>query len=285
MSCACSSSSATGFGPAFWVPAGTTAAFILETLAGPTAPGVDLTGATPYLRIRTSPTATTVELEALIGDGLTWLDQLAGVLQWDVLPADFASAAYTAGTPWYYEFGYALADGSVYIPDQGIGELYLDKVRPATGPSGLQLAWMPFLRARAVGPASSPVPTYASTAYVQAAIAAIFTREALANDGTGNTTITLPAGSRHHTVDLVFTGAAGTRTVILATTGAAAGDVSMLNYAIPATAGIVIELRNATAGGTLLDTLTSDASGDDATLVSTYSGTVWGQPSSLYPSN
>lgn len=284
MHCACSSDSASGYGPAIWAPAGTTASIVLETLAAPTAPGVDLTGAAPYLRVRTSPTATDTKLDCSIADGLVWLDQLAGVLRWDIIPADFSGAGYTSGTPWYYEFGYILADGSAYIPDQGVGLLYLDKVRPATGPYGLLIAWMPFLRMRAVGPDGSPVPIYASTAYVEAALLALLTRDDEAN-ASGDTTITLPAGSRHHTVDLVFTGVAGTRRVILDTAGAEEGDVIRLNYTLPATADIVVELRNATAGGTLLDTLTTDTSGDDASLVSTYSGTAWVCSPALYPSN
>ncbi len=288
MSCACSSATSTGLGPAFWVPAGTSARFILETLAAATSPGLDLTGATLYLRIRTSITGSTTELEATIGDGLTWLDQELGVFIWDILPADFAAAAYTPGTPWYYEFGYTLADGSAYIPEAGIGELYLDKVRPATGATGLQIAWMPYLRARAVGPDGSPTPIYASTAYVTAAIEAaldaLFTRTSAANS-TGNTTITLPAGSRHHAVDLVFTGAPGTRIVVADTAGAITGDVLVLDYTLPATSDIVVELRDATAAGTLLDTLTTDASADSACIRLTYSGTVWQLNSALYPAN
>lgn len=285
MTCACSSSSPTGYGPAYWVKAGTSARFLLETLAAPTAPGIDLTDAEPYLNILKSPTSETPELECTIGDGLTWSDQAAGVLFWDIVPADFpVTNGYVPGTPWYYEFGYELADGSIYIPDQGIGELYLDKVRPECGVNGLQIAWSPFLRARAVGPDGSDTPAYASTAYVEAAITAAFTRDDEAN-ASGNTTITLPAGSRHHVADIVFSGSAGTRVVIADTTGAIAGDVLRLNYTLPATASIVVELRNATAGGTLLDTLTTDTSADPATLVATYSGTAWVLSSAQYPSN
>jgi hypothetical protein len=285
MTCACSSTSANGYGPAYWVKAGTSARFILEALAAPTAPGIDLTDAEPFLVVRESPSATTAKLECAIDDGLTWSDQAAGVLFWDIVPTDFpTSNGYVPGTPWYYEFGYELADGSIYIPDQGIGELYLDKVRPDCGVGGLQIAWSPFLRARAVSPDGTHTPTYASTAYVDAAIVAAFTRDDEAN-ATGNTTITLPAGSRHHVVDLVFSGSAGTRVVIADTTGAIAGDVLRLNYTLPATASIVVELRNATAGGTLLDTLTTDTSAEPATLVATYSGTAWVLSNAQYPSN
>jgi len=50
-------------------------------------------------------------------------------------------------------------------------------------------------------------------------------------------------------------------------------------------AGIVIELRNATTGGTLIDTLTTDASGDPAEVTIEYSGTAWSLLFAQYPSN
>lgn len=112
-----------------------------------------------------------------------------------------------------------------------------------------------------------------------------FTRASAANDGTGSTTITLPAASRHHAVDLVFTGAPGTRIIVADTAGAITGDVLVLDYTLPATPDIVVELRNATAGGTLLDTLTTDATADSACIRLTYSGTVWQLNSALYPAN
>lgn len=114
--------------------------------------------------------------------------------------------------------------------------------------------------------------------------AAIVQRASAANS-TGDTTITFPAGCRVLTVDMVFTGAAGTRILVADTSGLTGGEILRLDYTLPATAGIVVELRNATTGGTLLDTLTTDATGDSAFVELTYSGTVFQFNRAQYPAN
>lgn len=120
---------------------------------------------------------------------------------------------------------------------------------------------------------------------ISATVAALLDRGNATNDGSAPTIVTIPAGTRVYTLDLVFTGAAGARTVILDLADRQAGDRLTLDYALPATAGLVIELRNATAGGTILDTLTTDASGDPACIELTYAGSAWDADSALYPSN
>lgn len=112
---------------------------------------------------------------------------------------------------------------------------------------------------------------------------------ATATNSTGNTTVTVPAAApvanAIYTHKTTFSGSAGTRIMILATTNATAGEMVNLVYDLPATASIVIETRNATSGGTLLDTITTDASGDNACVKAFYTGSAWQLLSAQYPSN
>lgn len=133
-------------------------------------------------------------------------------------------------------------------------------------------------------PSTTPDIPYATEAFVTTAVAEAFTTEDVANS-TGNTTITIPAGSHHHTVQATITGSAGTRIFILATTNADAGAVISIAYLLSTTPSIVIESRNATSGGTLLDTITTDSSGDDATVDFYYTGSAWRLLGAVYPSN
>jgi len=114
-----------------------------------------------------------------------------------------------------------------------------------------------------------------------AARVAMFQATSFTNN-TGNTTIMVPAGCKHLTVFGTFTGAAGTRNIILDLTNASSGCKVTLNLGLPATAAIVLSFRNATAGGTELDTLTTDTSGDDAVIEFGFT-TVWNKTHSQYP--
>lgn len=104
--------------------------------------------------------------------------------------------------------------------------------------------------------------------------------EAISNS-TGNFTVT-PVFPNHLAVVNV-TGSAGTRVVILDLTGQIAGDMARFRFNLPATAAIVIEIRNATSGGTLLFTLTTDGSGDDWVAECYFDGTAWQKYNNTYP--
>ena len=82
-----------------------------------------------------------------------------------------------------------------------------------------------------------------------------------ASAAAGNTAIT-PASGNVIAVGTI-TGAAGTRTFALDVTGRSDGDILFLRFQQPATASIIEEVRNATAGGTLLYSYTTDGSGTD----------------------
>jgi len=114
-----------------------------------------------------------------------------------------------------------------------------------------------------------------------AADAAQFQSAAVANS-TGDTTITVPAGCDSYTVFLTITGVASTRNIALALTNAAAGCRVVVNMILPATDAIVVNFRSATVGGTILDTITTDTSGDGASAEFGFT-TVWNKLQSLYP--
>lgn len=69
-------------------------------------------------------------------------------------------------------------------------------------------------------------------------------------NNSGNTTLT--PTQPNYSYGLTFTGAAGNRIIILATAGRSAGDKIFLDITFPATSGLVVSVRNATSGGTLL---------------------------------
>ena len=103
-------------------------------------------------------------------------------------------------------------------------------------------------------------------------------------NSTGNTTVAPHACALQHTEVITFTGSAGTRIVIIDVaqsplSGARAG----LRLALPATAAIIIEVRNATSGGSLLASLETDGSGSAATLEFYYNGSAWALLTAIYP--
>ena len=106
--------------------------------------------------------------------------------------------------------------------------------------------------------------------------------EAVANS-TGNTTVT-PASNVYHQTEVVnVSGSTRTSVIILATTTRATGDRLSLRLNLPATAAITMEVRNATAAGTLLTSITTDGSGDDAAIDYVYDGSAWSSLRATYP--
>jgi len=104
------------------------------------------------------------------------------------------------------------------------------------------------------------------------------------SNSSGNTTVSPGVLAAMHTEAITFTGSAGTRVVILDTaTSPADGTVARLRLNLPATASIVVEVRNATSGGTLLASVETDGSGSDAFLSFTYTGSAWSLDFATYP--
>lgn len=125
--------------------------------------------------------------------------------------------------------------------------------------------------------AGADKPTLATTADLAAAVlgAGNFTREALSSSAAGNTNVTVPSGSKHHIAIIDVTGVASTRTLALPTTYATAGAIAILSIRPDTTPSNVIEIRNATSGGTLLETITTGDSGRPYLVAVEYTGAAW----------
>ena len=104
-------------------------------------------------------------------------------------------------------------------------------------------------------------------------------------NNSGNTTLTPNVLALQHTHRVTF-GGAGSTTRILILDAAQAylpGARLLLDLQLPATAAITVEVRNATAGGTLLETVLTDTSGDNATIELIWTGTAWQRYRTTYP--
>lgn len=125
--------------------------------------------------------------------------------------------------------------------------------------------------------AGANAPNLVTQAQLAAAVLGLnnFTQETLSSSATGNTNVTPGSTSRHHAAVIAITGAAGTRTFSLLTASRVAGDVVILRFNNPATAGIVLEVHNATSGGTLLATTTTVGSSRPIFMLFEYSGSAW----------
>jgi len=113
---------------------------------------------------------------------------------------------------------------------------------------------------------------------------------ATATNNSGNTTVT--PTQPNYSLGLTVGGAARTSIFILDIAGRTAGDRLRLALTLPATAAIVLEVRNATSGGTLLlpvesyatQDLTTDGSLLSATWDFVYTGSAWKYELSSLPS-
>lgn len=96
-------------------------------------------------------------------------------------------------------------------------------------------------------------------------------------NSTGDTTITPGVLCLEHTEVTTVTGSGSTtRVMVLATSNSpVAGARIRHRLALPATAEITIEWRNATSGGTLITSALTDGSGDDLVAEFYFDGTAW----------
>lgn len=106
-------------------------------------------------------------------------------------------------------------------------------------------------------------------------------------NASGNTTVSPAACAATHTEVITFSGSGSTtRVIVLATANSPfAGARVTVRCALPATAAITLEFRDATSGGTLVTSLVTDASGDDATLEFCFDGSAWVFLRAAYPAN
>lgn len=131
----------------------------------------------------------------------------------------------------------------------------------------------------------SPAANYLTAAEIAAAYVARSAPTLTAtSSAAGTTTFTPPSTQKDSLAVLTVTGSGSTtRTVVLAATGRVDGDTLRLRLVLPATAGIVVDVRDATEGGTQLFSLTTDDSGDSAVLEFYHTGSAWARWSYRYP--
>lgn len=100
---------------------------------------------------------------------------------------------------------------------------------------------------------------------------------AASSNSSGNTTITVDDATGSFVAVTAVTGSGSTtRIMILATSGSPVAGARILHrVTLPATAAITLEWRNATSDGTLLTSLLTDGSGDDAVAEFYFDGTDW----------
>ena len=108
--------------------------------------------------------------------------------------------------------------------------------------------------------------------------------EAISFSSAGNTDVTPAVNSASHGVIASVTagGGAFTRTVSLLVANSSAGDRCVINFTMPASTNPLIEVRNATSGGTLLCTITGEAGGDDLCAEFLFDGSAWQPLSASY---
>ena len=98
-------------------------------------------------------------------------------------------------------------------------------------------------------------------------------------------TTTLAPATPIHTELLDATGAAaGTYVIVIPTASAVAGDIVKIRANVPATAAVIFDIRNGTAGGTQLFSYSTDGSGtDNGYFELVFDGTNWTRVSNVVP--
>lgn len=105
-------------------------------------------------------------------------------------------------------------------------------------------------------------------------------------NSSGNTTVTPESFIGEHTEEITVSGVARTSVIILTAgdgTTRYAGERLALSLRLQATSAIVLEVRDNAVDGTLLFSLTTDGTGDDALLEFVHNGTAWKPLRATYP--
>lgn len=119
------------------------------------------------------------------------------------------------------------------------------------------------------GGSVSPVPTFQTVSYHAA------------TNSTGNTTIT-PV-RQIHTEVITVAGSARTSNFILAIASPFTGSKVTILFLLPAVAGITLNLRNGTVGGTLLADFTTDGAQANLSIDFVFNGTAWEPLNAIIP--
>jgi hypothetical protein len=111
-----------------------------------------------------------------------------------------------------------------------------------------------------------------------AIITALFqSPQSIAPSAAGNTSITMPALARRKILTIAPTAGSGTyaHEVYFPVANRAAGDEIAVRISMPASANPTINLRNATAGGTILRTVVGTGTAFTDLWVLVYGGSAW----------
>jgi hypothetical protein len=132
--------------------------------------------------------------------------------------------------------------------------------------------------------APSPAASYLTAAEIAALYSPRLPSGNAQANSSGNSTVEPASNANRHIEIVSFSGSGSTtRVVILSTTGRQAWDTITLRGNLPATAAITVEVRNASAAGTLLTSITSDGSGDDFAAEFVFDGSAFIAVRTQYP--
>lgn len=199
--------------------------------------------------------------------GFTTVDAAAGRVNVALVPADFAEL--TARKT--YEFDVqaqnattgavrTVCRGTLYFADDVTKGVTLSIATTTTNP-GVGYTWAnipdkPATFAATVSP--SVVTTVAGGASV---------------------TLTMTEGARWLFAKVTASGT-GTAVIVLAATNAVDGAAAALRVVMPAAVGLTVEIRNATAGGTLLASIASDGIAGTVGVILSRGAAEWDEPTS-----
>lgn len=106
-------------------------------------------------------------------------------------------------------------------------------------------------------------------------------------NSTGNTTLTFPPNANELTAEVQISGGASARNLVLDVTGRLTNDILKLRINTGTTAGVSIDVKNATAGGTSLTGsspfVTTGDGTDNVFWHLQFDGTAWQSLGLLYP--
>lgn len=128
---------------------------------------------------------------------------------------------------------------------------------------------------------TDPVTPAAIGAAAAADVAVIFARTASSN-ASGDTTLSIAATTRNHTEIITFSGAPRTSKIILPVANRISGDIVRGRLINTGVTGVVQEIRNASASGTVLYTFLSTEG--VVAFDSYYDGTAFQPLSAIQPS-
>lgn len=101
--------------------------------------------------------------------------------------------------------------------------------------------------------------------------------QAISPSAAGSTSITLPALARRKVLTISPAAGSGayTHVVYFPVASRLAGDEVLVRVRMPASANPTIELRDATSGGTLLQTITGTGTAFDTSWTVVFGGSAW----------